>query len=184
MILDPINSTLIVLNAQEHIVPRMHQHEDVLKRCVTLVTAAHRFGVSMVMTEQNMEGLGMTLSELTDVAKGQAQIIDKTNFSALKDGVFNAYVTDFLDPEVAQILICGFEAHVCVTQTSLDLLQAGYKVTVIADSVSSREAASKEFALRRLEAQGVQLVTTEMVLYEWIGSTDSASFKELSDLLT
>ena len=183
MILDPINSTLIVLNAQEQVVPRMHQYEDVLKRCVTLVKVAHRFGVSMVMTEQNMDGLGMTLSELTDVAKGQAQILDKANFSALKDGVFKAYVTDFLDPDEAQILLCGFEAHVCVTQTALDLKQAGYQVTVVADAVSSRMEDSKDFALRRLEAQGVQLVTTEMVLYEWIGSTDSVAFKEFSELI-
>ena len=83
---------------------------------------------------------------------------------------------------IHRVLVCGIETHVCVQQTVLDLLAAGFQVLVAVDAVSSRFAIDHETALRRMEASGALLTTTEAALFEWCGEAGKAEFKEISKL--
>ena len=80
-------------------------------------------------------------------------------------------------------MIAGLEAHVCVLQSALGFLQAGYQIVVVADAISSRTPASRDIALQRLRENGVEVATTEMVLFEWLGQAGTPEFKELSRLI-
>ena len=80
-------------------------------------------------------------------------------------------------------MIAGLEAHVCVLQSALGFLQAGYQIVVVADAISSRAPASRDIALQRLRENGVEVATTEMVLFEWLGQAGTPEFKELSRLI-
>ncbi|MDX1738340.1 MAG: isochorismatase family protein, partial [Alphaproteobacteria bacterium] len=82
-----------------------------------------------------------------------------------------------------QIVICGIEAHVCVLQTAIEFNKAGYQVYVVADAVSSRSVENVDLALRRMSYAGVNIVSVEMVLFEWLGKAGSAEFKEVSGLI-
>ena len=81
------------------------------------------------------------------------------------------------------LVICGMEAHVCVLQSALGFRQAGYCPVVVADAVSSRTPANREAALLRLRENGIEVATTEMVLFEWLGEAGTPEFKELSRLI-
>jgi nicotinamidase-related amidase len=81
------------------------------------------------------------------------------------------------------LLVCGCEAHVCVLQTALQLQAQGFDVRVVADAVGSRTAQSKEIALRRMAVAGIALVTTEMVLFEWLRDAGHAQFREVLALI-
>jgi nicotinamidase-related amidase len=80
-------------------------------------------------------------------------------------------------------VIVGMEAHVCVLQSALGLQQAGYEAVVVADAISSRAPANRDAALQRLRENGVEVATTEMVLFEWLGQAGTPEFKELSKLI-
>ncbi len=183
MLLDHTTSCLIIIDVQEKLMPAIEDQERVITNCASLVTAAQRFSVPMIMTEQYPQGLGLTVGAVGDCAKGQAQIIDKISFSAMKHDPFKNYISELASPETSQIILAGVEAHICVLQTALDLRNEGYQVFVVADAIGSRKEASIKIALERLAMNGVQLITTEMMLFEWTGSCDSPAFKDIRSLV-
>ena len=183
MLLDHTTSCLIIIDIQEKLMPAIDGKERVIANCASLVSAAQRFNVPMIMTEQYPQGLGLTLGAVGDCAKGQAQIIDKVSFSAMKQDSFKNHINELASPETSQLILAGVEAHICVLQTALDLRNEGYQVFVVADAIGSREETSVKVALERMAMNGVQLITTEMMLFEWTGSCDSPAFKDIRSLL-
>ncbi len=163
--------------------PAIDDQERVITNCANLVTAAQRFNVPMIMTEQYPQGLGLTLSAIVDCAKGQAQIMDKVSFSAMKHEPFKNHISELASPETSQLILAGVEAHICVLQTALDLRNKGYQVFVVADAIGSRKETSVKIALERLAMNDVQLITTEMMLFEWTGSCDNPAFKDIRSLV-
>jgi nicotinamidase-related amidase len=91
----------------------------------------------------------------------------------------------FLDalPEGRDLVVAGCETHVCVMQTALGLIAAGRRVHLVRDAVGSRRAESKETAIRRLERNGAEIVTTEMVLFEWLGTAEDPRLRPVIDLI-
>lgn len=183
MLIDRSTSNLIIIDIQEKLMPRVHVGKQVIENCSSLVKAAHLLKIPMVMTEQYSKGLGLTVSDVSDPAEGQAQIIDKNSFSAMKEGLFHNYLTEMASGENAQLILAGVEAHICILQTALDLKAHGYEVFVVADAIGSRSEFSYKIALERMQANGVHLTTTEMVLFEWVGTSDNPDFKELQSLV-
>ncbi len=172
-------SVLIVIDVQERLAPAMHELQRFLSNTEILMRAAARLGVPMILTEQYPKGLGPTLPAIAGLAPEDA-IVEKISFSAAGSGEFDQRfaVLDRQEP-----VICGIEAHVCVLQTALNLNELGYRTSLVRDATTSRRPESAEAACDRAIRNGVDLVTTEMVVFEWMRQAGTPEFKELSALI-
>jgi nicotinamidase-related amidase len=130
------------------------------------------------VSEQYPAGLGHTVSDLRAAAGNEVHA--KTEFSCLANPAIADRVAGL---ERRQLVVLGIEAHVCVLQSALDARDRGLDVFVVADAVGSRKPASREQALQRLRDEGVRIVTTEMVVFEWLRDAGSPHFRALSRLV-
>jgi nicotinamidase-related amidase len=153
----------------------MSEREALLENCLKLIKGFQILGVPVVLTEQNPKGLGPTLPEILQILP-EAKPIPKFNFSCCHDAGFMQAISDL---NRKQILICGIEAHICVYQTSVELLSKGYEVQVVADVVSSRVIKNRDIALTRLQSEGAKLTITEMAQYELLQTAENPKFKEM-----
>ena len=175
--LDRSRSVLAVIDFQERLVPAIAGGDEVVANAVRLLSAAEQLGVPVLMTEQNPKGLGPTVSELTR-PEGAVRVVAKMEFDACRArGVVDAL------PPGHHIVVAGCEAHVCVLQTVLGLLDRSRRAYVVADAVGSRRPENKAAALARLDRAGAEIVTTEMVLFEWLGTAEDPSFKSVVGLV-
>jgi nicotinamidase-related amidase len=177
MLLERTKSLLLLVDMQERLVPAMAGAADVTARCGILLSSAYELGVPILASEQYPKGLGPTLPGLAEFATRR---LEKMEFSAyansrIKDELTRAGQT--------QIVLAGIEAHVCVLQTGLDLIAAGFQVFAVADAVASRRPESREVALQRLARAGATLITAEMALFEWLRSADAPEFRAISKLI-
>jgi len=179
MLIERERACLLVVDVQERLAPAMAEPETLVRNAAVLMQAAARLGIPVVVSEQYPQGLGRTVAELRSLAPETA-FFSKIDFSCATDPGLRERIGE-TDRE--QIVICGIEAHVCVLQTALGLQRQDYEAFVVADAVSSRAPLSRETALRRLGDNGVELVTTEMVVFEWLGKAGTPEFKELSRLI-
>jgi len=167
-------SRLVIIDFQARLMPAIEDGPRLLANAVRLVAAAKLLGVPMILTEQNPAGLGATVPDLADAAPA----IAKMSFDACGASAF----TDAIGGD-DEVIICGCEAHVCVGQTALSLLEHKRRVFVVRDAVGSRAAESKEAALRRLERRGAEIVTTEMVVFEWLRTAEHPQFRAAVKLI-
>ena len=175
MLLTTEGAVLLLIDLQQRLMPVIHDHETVLARAVRLAAAARRLDVPVRATEQNPAGLGPTVPALA--AYPQA-VLAKTTFSAAADPGFAALL-----PAEGEIVVAGVEAHVCVLQTVLDLLDAGRRVVWAADATGSRDPADREVAIDRARRHGAEVVTSEMVLFEWLRDARHPKFREVHKLV-
>jgi nicotinamidase-related amidase len=175
--LDRSRSVLVLIDLQERLMKAIDGAEEVVANTGRLLSAAEQLGVPVVMTEQNPKGLGGTVPELAR-PDGSVPVVAKMEFDACRaKGVLDAL------PAGHHIVVSGCEAHVCVLQTALGLIDRSRRVYVVADAIGSRRPESKEAALRRLDRAGAEIVTTEMVLFEWLGSAEDPAFKPITALV-
>jgi len=179
-LLDPARSALVLIDFQARLMPAMEDAAAILLNARRLKDAALMFGVPVVATEQNPAGLGATVADLalSDTASGAIPVVAKMAFGACTANGFLPALSDRPD-----VVVTGCESHICVMQTALGLLDDGRRVFVVEDAVGSRRAANKEAALRRLERHGAEIVTTEMVVFEWVRAFDSPMFKRAAALI-
>ncbi|WP_395023397.1 hydrolase [Dongia sp.] len=177
MLLDRAKSLLLLVDMQERLVPAMVDAADVRARCGVLLRGAYELSVPILASEQYPKGLGPTLPGLTEFI---TQRLEKMEFSAYANPAIRDALKRAGQP---QLILAGVEAHVCVLQTGLDLIDAGYQVFVVADCVSSRRAESREVALHRVARAGATLITAEMALFEWLRSAEAAEFRSISKLI-
>ncbi len=182
MLLDRAQAQLLVVDVQDRLVPAMHDGEAMTGRCAVLMQAAQRLGIPVTISEQYRKGLGPTVARLIDAA-GDAPVMEKMHFSCAADPGIAAHVDGLARAGRSQLVICGIEAHVCVTQSAVGFKAAGLSVTVVADAVTSRAPVSVTLALARMSAAGVTVVNTEMTLFEWLHQAGTPEFKELSKLI-
>jgi nicotinamidase-related amidase len=182
MLIDRDCSCLLVVDLQEKLVPAMAEPAPVLRNAAILMQAAARLRVPVVASEQYPQGLGPTVPELRALAPDDA-FIDKTSFSCADVPGIVERLQVFNKPGGNQVVICGVEAHVCVLQSALGLKRAGFVPFVVADATTSRTPANRNAALKRLGENGVEVVTTEMVIFEWLGRAGTPEFKEISRLI-
>lgn len=173
--LDPETSLLLVIDIQEKLMPVIENAEGVIANSRRLLEGAAIFGVPVCFTEQNAGGLGSTVSPLKP---GEAAVVHKMTFDATRSEAFAELV-----PFDRDIVAVGCEAHVCVMQTVLGLLKASRRVYVVRDAVGSRVSASREAGIHRMERHGAEVVTTEMVLFEWLGSARHPRFRDAMRLI-
>lgn len=175
MLIDPKHSALLIIDIQERLFPAIHEGMVLLDHADWLLQVAQCLGVPVIATEQYPKGLGPTLARLRERLTPSA-LVEKIHFSAAAEpGLFAAP-----GGERRQFVVIGTEAHVCVLQTALDLLGQGREVFVVAEAVGSRRAEDKALALERLRQAGAQIVSREMVAFEWLQRAGTELFREIS----
>jgi len=174
--LDRERTTLVVIDVQEAFRKALPSFADVASATATLVRGAAAIGVPVVVTEQYPSGLGSTVPEVADHLPAGVAVIDKVRFSATEAAGFDLGERD-------QALVCGIEAHVCVNQTVLDLIDEDTEVHVAADAVGSRTESNREVGLAKMERSGAIVTSVEMALFELLGGSDSPAFKEVQALV-
>lgn len=173
MLLNQDDSCLALIDVQEKLTPHVIDSAKLVARCQWMMKLAAEFHVPILVSEQYPGGLGSTVAALQ---QGQSAIA-KVHFSCWREPRFR----DYLKPlNKSQIVLIGIETHVCVLQTALDLLEAGYQVFVVVDAVSSRHEQDNRFGLKRMKQAGAWLMTSEMVFFEWVGEAGTPRFKTLS----
>jgi nicotinamidase-related amidase len=177
MVLTAEGAALLLIDLQERLMPVIADHEVVVARAVRLAEAATLLDVPVLATEQHPKGLGPTVSALASYPQ---KVMAKTAFSAAGDPGF----AELLPAGTGQVVVAGVEAHVCVLQTVLDLLAAGRRVAWAADATGSRDPADRAVAIERARQHGAEIVTSEMVLFEWLRDAKHPSFKQVHALLT
>ncbi|AEG92968.1 isochorismatase family protein [Ramlibacter tataouinensis] len=199
MLLDADDSQLVLVDYQARLMPVIHEGPAVLANALRLAQLARLFGVPAFGTEQNPSRLGENPAELRALCR---KTLAKMHFSACADGLVpllrppakpgggNARsLPRHLQkpaepaPQRGTVVIAGCEAHVCLLQTALDLLDEEFEVWVVTDACSSRTERSRDAAFDRLAGAGCELVTTEMVAFEWLRTAEHPRFKDMLALI-
>ena len=170
---------LVVVDVQERLLPAIFESQRVVQNTVRLIQGAAILQVPIFATEQYRKGLGATAPELARAIPGFAPM-EKLAFSACGA---TGFLPALESKKVSEAILCGIEAHVCVSQTCLDLLENGFRVFVVADAVSSRTAENYRVGLDRMRAAGAVIVSTEMVLFELLEQAGTAEFKQILSLV-
>lgn len=173
------DSVVTLIDVQGKLAQLMHERESLYRHLQILLQGTRLLGVPIIWLEQYPQGLGPTVPEIAQLLDG-LEPIEKTCFSACGS---DDYQQALRGTGAKSVLLAGIESHVCVYQTARDLLAAGYCVEVAADAVSSRTSDNRDAGLRRMAADGAGLMTTEMVLFEWLREAGSTEFKEISRLV-
>jgi nicotinamidase-related amidase len=175
MLMRTDSSALLLVDLQERLQPAIHESELVLEASLWLTRVAQRLGVPVICTEQYPRGLGPTMAALRRLLPDES-IVEKIHFSAVPDGA----LFQMAGGDRSQFVVAGTEAHVCVQQTVLDLLAAGRRVFVVDEAVGSRRSADKSLALARMQRHGADIVSREMVVFEWLREAGTDLFRDIS----
>ena len=171
---------LIVVDVQEAFRPVIDRFDEIVANVGLLVEGFGILSRPVIVSEQYPRGLKSTVGEVAERLPDATTIVEKTRFSACGvPGVEDALAAAGADSWV----VCGIEAHVCVNQTVLDLLDRGARVQVAADAVSSRTPANRDAGLARMAAAGAVITTAEMALFEMLESAGGPEFKAISALV-
>jgi nicotinamidase-related amidase len=172
-------AALAVIDIQEKLLPAIHEKERVVQNATRLIHGAAVLGVPIVATEQYRKGIGPTVPEVAAEIPDFAPI-EKLAFSCWgADGFVKALQTN----GASDVILCGIEAHVCVAQTCLELLDHGLRPFVVADAVSSRTPENHRIGIERVRDAGATIVSTEMILFELLGCAGTDEFKRILPLI-
>ncbi len=193
------DSQLVLIDFQEKLMPAIEHAEGVLEKAHVLAQAARALMVPIWATEQNPSKLGANPLSWRSWCQ---QTLPKMHFSACDEGLIECLrpkpqatagnarslpkhlqKPQSNQPTRPQIVIAGCEAHICLLQTALDLVDEEFEVFAVIDACGSRAQSSKDAALDRLASAGVELVTTEMVLFEWLETAEHEHFKSIQQLI-
>ncbi len=174
-VLDRARAALVVVDVQEAFRPAVPDFDRVVAGVSALVRGARILGLPVVVTEQYPKGLGATVPELAEHLDG-IEPVDKVSFSAAGADGFDLAGRD-------QVLMCGIETHVCVSQTTHDLLDRGVEVHVARDAVGSRTDENRELGLHKMEGSGAVLTSVETALFELLAVAGTDEFKQVQGLV-
>ena len=197
MLLDAAESQLVLVDYQAKLMPAIFESAVVFSNAVRLGQIAKLMDVPTWGTEQNPSRLGENLPQIRALC---TRVLSKMHFSAVEEGLSewlrpevkpptgNArslpkHLQKAAAPERSMIVIAGCEAHVCLLQTALDLLEDEFDVWVVTDACGSRTERNRDAAFDRLAGAGAELVTTEMVAFEWLRTAEHADFKAVLGLV-
>ncbi|KPK44471.1 MAG: isochorismatase [Phycisphaerae bacterium SG8_4] len=177
--LETNNCSLAVVDVQGKLAQLMYGKDALFRNVQILIQAAKILGISILWCQQVPDALGPTVPEIARLL-GDIEPINKSAFSCCGADQFISKLTESARN---QVLLCGIEAHVCVYQTAVDLLGKGFKVDVVADAVSSRTPANKQIALGRLAAEGANITSVEMALFELLRTAEHHKFRQIAKLI-
>lgn len=177
MLIKRDESLLLIIDVQERLAPAMDTPREVITGCAKLVGVAKKLGVPFLIVEQYPQGLGQTMIDIRREAGEEAVYYPKMEFSCVENAELYQQIKS---SGKKQIIIAGVEAHISVLQTALDLKDAGFDVFVVSNASSSRNPLQAVIAYQRLLRHGVDLVSSEMVFFEWLEKAGTPEFKEIS----
>jgi nicotinamidase-related amidase len=180
-LLDAKTAALVVTDFQAKLVPAIFESDRVIRNAQLLLRLAEILKLPTILTTQNAAGLGATVPEITQLAHGAAPI-DKTSFGCFGSQEFT-HALKLRAPEANTLLVAGIESHICVAQTVLGALDAGYLVHVAEDAVSSRTPENWRVGLKRMERAGAVLSSAEMMVYELLSKSGTPEFKTILPFL-
>ena len=172
---------LIVVDIQQKLLPPIFNKEQLVKNSQLLIRLAKILELPILVTTQYSKGLGSTVPEIASLLEG-VTAVDKLEFGCFGSEQFRAQLQG-LRGDRNTILVCGMETHICVMQTVLGALNAGYLVHVSSDAVGSRAEWNWKIGLERMKAAGAVMSSTEMMMYELLKCSGTAQFKELLQYL-
>jgi len=178
--LDLNNTVLLVIDVQGKLAQLMHRKESFFANLERMVKGAQILDLPIVWTEQAPEKLGETIPQLRKPLLETAQPITKVSFSCCGNQPFMAQLKEL---GRKQVLVTGLETHICVYQTTVDLLEMGYEAQVVADAVSSRTPDNKQIGLERMKAAGATLTSAETSLFELLRIAQGDKFRAISKLV-
>lgn len=199
MLLDASDSQLVLVDYQERLMAALPERDTVLANARRLAQAAQKLKVPVWGTEQNPSRLGPNDAALKSLCQ---RTLAKMHFSAVPDGLLDClrpaargaagnarslpkHLQKPAAPVAAPgtIVLAGCEAHVCLMQTALDLVEEELDVWVVTDACTSRTERNRDAAFDRLAGTGCELVTTEMVLFEWLRTAEHPDFRDIQGLI-
>ncbi len=172
---------LYVVDPQERLMAHIHEAELVIKNIALMIRLANTFSIPILANTQYKKGIGPIVPELAELL-GDVPCPDKVEFNGLANPAVREEL-DRLDEAVDTLIICGVESHICIYQTSMAVLAAGYKVIVVADGISSRTPENDNYGKQRLREMGVVVVPAEMIIYELLQKAGTAEFKTMLPFL-
>lgn len=180
MIASAEKSQLVIIDVQEKLSSAMPSEvlNKIVKRIELLVTASNELDIPYLYTEQYPKGLGKTLPKIQSFLS-QAKYVEKTCFDCCAEPIFNRYLVRTRP----QIFLVGMEAHICVLQTALSLIEKDKDVFVVEDALVSRNILNKQNALNRLRQAGCIVTNTESIIFEWLKTSDHKVFKNIAPLI-
>ena len=174
-LIDAQMSVLILIDLQGRLMPAIEHGEQVLNQCIRTAKIAQLLAIPIIGTEQSPTSLGSNIETIKSLCN---KTLSKEHFNACADGLIEQ-----LPQHHQQCILMGCETHVCLMQTALKLIHAGYDVSIVVDGVGSRRALDKQIALDRLQIAGARLVSAEMLAFEWLKSAKNPAFKEVLALV-
>jgi nicotinamidase-related amidase len=178
--LTPDNTLVVIIDMQERLQPFIADDARVRKQAAALAEGARLLGVPVFVTEQYPKGLGHTVPELRGAVDASGGVLEKTAFSCAQDASIAARITSTGRPNV---VLAGVEAHICVLQSALDMLDAGYSVYLAEDAMGSRSPENKASGIARACRHGAEPANVEMVLFELMGTKEHPQFKLVQQLI-
>lgn len=172
-------SVLVLVDYQRRLLPAIHGGTEAVAEAARLADVAHELGIRVVGTEQNPNGLGASDEAIRQRCDA---ILPKMHFDACADGLIDLLCENGKPPP-GQVIIAGCEAHVCLLQTALGLLRAGFTVWVVSQACGSRTAQNHELAMQRLRQAGAVIVAAEMVIFEWLRTCEHERFRRVLPLV-
>jgi len=169
----------VVIDIQEKLLPHIHEGEIILQNCLKLIEGLQILSIPILITQQYSKGLGSTVPSIIQKFS-EFTYIEKISFSCYEEPAFAEKVLSMGKPD---IILCGIEAHVCVLQTCLELLNAGLIPVVVEDCISSRKPNDKRIAIERMRQEGARITTLESLLFELNRCAGNQTFKSISGIV-
>jgi len=178
-LLDRKRAALAVIDMQEAFRPIIPDFAEVVERIALLVQSARLLNLPIIVTEQYPKGLGRTVAEIAAHFPEGLEALEKLSFSACGVQEFD---TRLREHHAEQVILCGIEAHICVSQTAHDLLQNGYQVHLLSDAISTRLQRNREVAINKMAKAGAVISSIEMALFE-LCPAGTPEFKQMQALV-
>ena len=173
-------SVLIVVDMQGPFLDVMHGQEALEKNVLLLCHTAHLLGVPVLATTQNVARLGGTVPAVLEAFGADTPVFDKMTFSCFGSAPFREALAA---TGRKQVVLCGLETHICISQTAHDLLYAGFDVHVAPDAVSSRTIERHKLGMERIRDAGIKPICAEAAVYEWLERAGTPEFKAILPLV-
>lgn len=175
----PEQTLALVVDVQERLLPHISEHEKLLNDMIKLIKGLKLLDIPFLLNEQYPKGIGTTVQPIK-MLLDSSEPFEKVTFSCCKN---DTTMDSIIQKKKKFIIVFGIETHVCVMQTVIDLLEAGYIPVLVTDCVGSRKEADKIIALQRMMQAGAIPVTLESLLFELCVSAKNSAFKEISKLV-
>ncbi len=169
----------LIIDFQERLFPHIAENESIEKKTITLIKGLKYLAVPLIVTQQYTKALGETIPAIA-ASVGTFAPVEKLAFSCCDEP---AFVDKLKKTGKSKLIIAGIEAHICVTQTVIDLVASGFQPIVVVDCVSSRNLQDKKIALSRMKQEGALLTTCEAILFELTRFSRTETFKSISKLV-